>query len=272
MRTSVLIFSAGLMAMMTLGASAQTYDPGQAVQRGPFQNQVSGTRGVASGAVTNGGFETNGGAGTSTFTGWTVVDQTGGSGSWFVQTGTGSPLNGFTTPAPTEGAFAAMTDQTGPGSHVLYQDVTVPAAGGTLNFDLFIDNSASAFATPSPATLDFTVSPNQQFRMDIMNTTAGDFDVGAGVLANVFQTNPGDPLTNGGYVPVSFNLDAFAGQTVRLRFAEVDNQGFFNVGIDSVRIVAPPVAVPAFGPLGLIALILALALTAGIGLRIRAAG
>lgn len=272
MRTSVLIFSAGLMAMMTLGASAQTYDPGQAVQRGPFQNQVSGTRGVASGAVTNGGFETNGGAGTSTFTGWTVVDQTGGSGSWFVQTGTGSPLNGFTTPAPTEGAFAAMTDQGGPGSHVLYQDVTVPAAGGTLNFDLFIDNSASDFANPSPATLDFTVSPNQQFRMDIMNTTAGDFDVGAGVLANVFQTNPGDPLTNGGYVPVSFNLDAFAGQTVRLRFAEVDNQGFFNVGIDSVRIVAPPVAVPAFGPLGLIALILALALTAGIGLRIRAAG
>ena len=270
MRTTRLILSASLVALMSVSASAQTYDAGQSVQRGPFQNQTSGTRGVASGAVTNGGFETNGGAGTSTFTGWTVVDQAGGNGSWFVQTGTASPLSGFTTPTPTEGSFAAMTDQGGPGSHVLYQVVTVPTAGGALNFDLFINNQTSDFFVPSPATLDYTVSPNQQFRMDIMSTSATDFDVGAGVLANVFQTNPGDPLTNGGYVPVSFNLDAFAGQTVRLRFAEVDNQNFFNVGIDNVRIVAPPAAVPVFGPLGLIALILALALSAGIGLRMRA--
>lgn len=268
MKKNLLMLSAVLLAVMMAGVSAQTYDPGQAVQRGPFQNKVSGTRGVATGAVTNGGFETNGGAGTNTFTGWTVVDQANGSGSWFVQTGTGSPQNAFTVPAPTEGAFAAMTDQGGPGSHVLYQDVAVPAGGGTLNFDLFISNQGAVFA--SPATLDFNVSPNQQFRVDIMSTTAGDFDVGTGVLANVFQTNPSDPLTNGGYVTVSFDMGAFAGQTVRLRFAEVDNQGFFNAGIDNVRIVAPPAAIPAFGPLGLVVLVLVLALTAGIGLRMRA--
>jgi len=88
------------------------------------------------------------------------------------------------------------------------------------------------------------------------------------VLANLFQTNPGDPLTNGGYTTVSFSLDAFAGQTVRLRFAEIDNQLFFNVGIDNVRLEVPPAAVPALGPIGLLILTLALMLVAGVAVRL----
>lgn len=106
--------------------------------------------------VANGSFETNGGAGTSTLNDWTVVDQPGGSGSWFAQTGTTSPLTDVTVPAPPNGSFAAMTDQTGPGSHVLYQDIAVPAEGGTLSFELYIGNRAGDFSIPSPNTLDFT--------------------------------------------------------------------------------------------------------------------
>ncbi|HKL53171.1 MAG TPA: hypothetical protein VJ902_04375, partial [Wenzhouxiangellaceae bacterium] len=202
---------AALALLMSVNVPAQTYDVGQAVQRGPFENKVSATRGVTSGAVTNGGFEINGGSGTNSISGWTVVDQAGGSGTWYALSGTTTPDSSSTVPVPSGGTFAAMTDQTGPGSHVLYQDITVPASGGTLSFDFFINNQAPAFILPSPATLDYTSGPNQQFRADIMSTTAGDFDVGAGVLANIYQTNEGDPLTNGGYVNVSFNLGAFAG-------------------------------------------------------------
>ena len=270
MKVSALLLSAVLALMVSTDSAAQTYDPDQAVQRGPFQNQVAGARGVASGAVSNGGFEINGGSGTNSITNWTVVDQTGSNGSWYALSGTTTPDSASTVPLPPEGTFAAVVDQTGGGSHVLYQDVIVPVNGGTLNFELFLNNQAADFSVPSPASLDFTVSPNQQFRVDIMSPAAGDFDVGAGVLANVYQTNPGDPLTTGGYVPVSFNLDAFAGQNVRLRFAEVDNQFFFNVGIDNVRIVAAASAVPTLGPMSMIVLTLVLALTAVIVLRMRA--
>ena len=43
--------------------------------------------------LVNGNFETG------DLSGWTVVDQAGGAGSWYIAgNGTGSPLNGFTTP------------------------------------------------------------------------------------------------------------------------------------------------------------------------------
>ena len=106
-----------------------------------------------------------------------------------------------------------------------------------------------------------------------MSTTAGDFDVDAGVLVNIYQTNVGDPQTNGGYTNVSFDPGAFAEQTVRLRFAEVGNQLFLNAGVDNVRIAEPPAAIPVAGPFGLVLLTLLLVLAAGIiGFRVRAAG
>lgn len=195
--------------------------------------------GAGLGVVSNGGFETNGGAGTTDLTDWTLVDQAGSSGSWYAQMGTTSPTNGLTVQAPTEGSFAAMTDQSNPGSHVLFQEITVPAGGATLHFNLYLRTNASDYHVPDPATLDYTVIPNQQFRADVMDPAAGDFDVGAGVLDNIYQTLPGDPLESG-YTTVSHSLDAFAGQTIRLRFAEVDNQGFFNVGVDNVHLTGKP--------------------------------
>src|SRR5262245_47193349 len=67
--------------------------------------------GVSSAAtIVNGGFETG------DFTGWTVVNQPGGSGDWFVYSGTDSPLSHFSIAAPPEGTHAAVTDQHGPGS------------------------------------------------------------------------------------------------------------------------------------------------------------
>src|SRR6476646_6050288 len=69
--------------------------------------------------LSNGDFEVG-------FTAWTRVDQTGSNGTWAQQTGTVSPVNGFTVPASPGPTHAAMTDSQAGGSHVLYQDFVVP--------------------------------------------------------------------------------------------------------------------------------------------------
>ena len=187
--------------------------------------------------INNGGFE-------SGFAGWTRVDQTGSEGTWAQQSGSTSPVNSFAVPAPPGGSNAAMTDAQAPGSHILYQDFTVPMTLGvtTLSFDLFIRNHASAFFSPN--TLDFaTPALNQQFRVDIITTSANPFSVTVGdVLFTVYQTQPGNALVSG-YTTITADLTAlFAahpGETLRLRFAEVDNVNFFNVGVENVSLVVP---------------------------------
>lgn len=98
--------------------------------------------------LVNGSFESNGGAGTSTFTGWTTYEENLSSGAFFVQTGTDSPLNSFTVPPPPDGSFAAMSDQFGPGLRIIYQDIAIPPAGAQLTCQYFIAAQAP-FAIPS---------------------------------------------------------------------------------------------------------------------------
>src|SRR5437660_5710084 len=164
----------------------------------------------AANIVVNGGFETNGGAGTSSFAGWSVVNQANGSGSWYAQTGTLSPLTSNAVQAPPEGAFAAMTDQQSPGSHALIQSFTVPVGGPiTLSFSLYINN-ATNHPGPfvSPNSLDYTVTPNQQVRVDLLTNAAGAFDLGSAVLFNPFHTNSGDALVQP-YKTYSFDISPF---------------------------------------------------------------
>jgi hypothetical protein len=174
-------------------------------------------------------------------TSWTVVNEVGGSGNWFVQTGTTSPMSSALVPMPPSPTKAAMTDQSGPGSHVLYQDFVVPAGvtAANISFDRFRGNRSTAWVTA--ADLDKDTTPNQQARVDIITTTANPFSVApADIIVNIFQTNPGDPLIDAAYMPHTMNITAalapLAGQTVRLRFAEADNQGNFQFGIDNVQL------------------------------------
>src|SRR5512137_2353092 len=90
--------------------------------------------------IVNGGFE-------SGFASWTQADQLGSDGTFSPQTATSSPLNGFPVPAPPGGTSAAMTDSRAGGSHVLYQDFTVPngVASATVGFSLFLSNQAAFF-------------------------------------------------------------------------------------------------------------------------------
>lgn len=184
--------------------------------------------------VTNGSF-------TAGYSGWTTVNS--GSGSWFLHGG--GSVSGFAVPSPPSLPFAAMTQQSGPGSHILFQDVVLPAQlCGTpqLSFNLFIGNRAGIFY--SPPTLSQSGGRNQQFRADIMSPSAPVADVGGGVLQNVYQTMPGNPAVEG-YKLVSVPVTAAAGSTIRLRFAEVDNQSFFQAGVDNVSLQAQPdVAAP----------------------------
>jgi hypothetical protein len=149
-------------------------------------------------------------------------------------------MNGFTVPAPPQGTHAAMTDQGGPASSVLLQPFTVPPGSKvTLGFDVYVNNLDGFFPPPS---LDFTTIPNQQARVDILTAGATPFALGSSVLDNVFE-----PLSNTtAYVPETFDITSAVGGggVFQLRFAVVDNQNAFNLGIDAVSIVATSAAVP----------------------------
>ena len=182
------------------------------------------TAGVATaGNVVNGGFETG------TFSGWSTADNELGFGAWFTQSGSTSPLNGFPVSAPPEGFFQAMTDQFGPGAHVLYQNVGL-TAGDSLSFWVDYENQAGLFCTP--ATLDPFAACNQQFRVDLMKPFSDPFSVDpADLIENVFQTQVGDPVSLAPTL-VTTTTTFHKCTLVRVRVAEVDNQLFFNAGVD----------------------------------------
>ncbi|MGE3819063.1 MAG: PEP-CTERM sorting domain-containing protein [Isosphaeraceae bacterium] len=196
------------------------------------------TSGARADLVTNGGFEFG-------LSGWTREDQLGSEGSFLLQTGVSSPVNGFPVPAPPEGTRAAMTDAQGPGSHVMYQDIVIPV-GATLyylQFKLHVNNQAGVFFVPGTAGLDFaTPALNQQARVDLLRQGAGAFSVAAAdVVFNAFRTNVGDTFGNNYFDVIRVvDLTGLGGQTLRLRFAEVDNVAPFNFGVDSVSLSAVP--------------------------------
>ena len=203
---------------------------------------------VAAPLILNGGFE----AGLAS---WLTTNQLGSDGAFLPQTGTTSPVNSFTVPAPPGGVRAAMSDAQGPGSHVLYQDFVVPTGvtSATLSFALYVGNQAQEFF--APGTLDFSTALNQQARVDLLLSSSDPFSVAPGdVLLNLYQTQFGDPLV-AGYFTTAANLGgvlaAHAGQSLRLRFAEVDNLSFLNLGVDNVSLDAVS-AVPEPGSLALV--------------------
>jgi hypothetical protein len=107
-----------------------------------------------------------------------------------------------------------------------------------LSFYLYYRNRAGDFFTRN--TLDFRVFPNQQYRVDLLRPKADPFTVNPDVIrARLFRTEVGDPNR---LAPTlyTFDLTRFAGKTVRLRFAEVDNQSFFQASVDRVRVTSEP--------------------------------
>jgi hypothetical protein len=141
----------------------------------------------------------------------------------------------FAVPAPPEGNFAAVTDMSGPGRRILYRDVDLNGRE-RLRFTVFYDNDAvGKFSTPRMLRYEGR-EPNQQLRIDIIDPSAPVHAMTRdAVLATVFRTASGDPAR---IAPTTktFDLSRWAGSTIRLRFAQVDNLGPLRAGIDDVRL------------------------------------
>ena len=184
--------------------------------------------GALAATVVNGNFETG------TLAGW--VHNTTGNGAWYADSGTTAPQSGQTIYAPPEGTWAAITDQTGPGSHILYQDIVLESGQAhQLSLKAYYHNTSGSFITPN--SLEINV-PNQQYRIDVMKPTAPLRSVASSdVLLHIFRTNVGDPQQRAPF-DLSADLTQFAGQTVRLRFAGVETQSFFRAGVDAVKIMS----------------------------------
>jgi D-alanyl-D-alanine carboxypeptidase len=171
-------------------------------------------------------------------TGWQAVG--GGSGGWLVYAdghkppdpAQSDPNAPFDVPDPPQGRFAAVTDTSGPGTHILYRDLRLEGRF-TLQATVFY---AGTEPFSSPATLAHdTPEANQQYRIDLLSPSAPIDSVAKDdVLVNIFHTSPGDPARR---QPTEVRLDvsAWAGQTVRLRLATTDNQGPLRVGVDNIR-------------------------------------
>jgi hypothetical protein len=192
--------------------------------------------------ITNGNFETG------TFAGWSVVDQAGGSGSFFISNpGAPAPLSGLpTAPNGVGGAFYAVSDQTGPGTHALLQSITVtPGSTVTLSFDMFINNQDG----PSTGSaLDYTIVPTEQGRVDVLTAAAAPLSTSAVDLVDIVIGPSGPNVGNPhAYTHYIFDLTPAigAGGTFQIRFAETDNQSNFQLGVDNVSIIESPAPEPA---------------------------
>lgn len=192
--------------------------------------------------LTNGNFETG------TFAGWTVTTRAGSSGAFNIDTPgtTVSPGGQGTAGNGAGGSFYAVSSQTGPGSYSLMQGFTV-APGATsvvLSFQMFANNWASA-TTVGAQGIDHNGAANQHARVDILAGGSGAFDLGSAVLQNLYIGADAGTDPNP-YSTYSFDITSLvgAGGSFAIRFGQVDNQGFFNLGVDNVRIRAQLAAVP----------------------------
>jgi len=188
----------------------------------PETTPISG--GSCNAGLQNGNFETG------TFAPWTECDQSGSSGSFYINgNGAPSPIEGNSIPVNGAGGnWIALTDQGGPGSHVFYQQFASSACS-SVSFDFF----ACSYAPFYCCGLDYTVEPTQNYRVDILSSVGNPFDTTAEV---VLQMNFPLADTNNAWVHETFDISSLPPGTYYLRFGECDNQLFFNVGVDNVVI------------------------------------
>jgi hypothetical protein len=202
---------------------------------------VSVTGANAQQKIVNGGFETG------DFSGWTVDTFAGSFGEITISDFTMGPLSALPVSGPRTGAFYALSDQTGPGAYAISQTFTIgaPISSAILRFSLSpADRSGNV--TVGTDFDPFSSGPNQYISADLFGGAVGGFTPAVGALRNFFQggatTSLDDALP---YTDYQFDLTGLLTPgTYTLRFAEVDNQGFFNMAVDDVSLVVTPSAVP----------------------------
>ena len=200
---------------------------------------AAGARGLgAQELIVNGGFETG------DFTGWTVETQAGSSGAITVFGGMASPVSILPVPGPRTGAFYALTDQGGPGSYAISQSFTIgaPVLSAILRFSLSPANRAAANIVGPD--FDYSAAPNQHASVDLLAGAVSGFTPNPGLM-NFFSGGVVDPTGTVPYADYQFDITGLlAPGTYTLRFAEVDNQLFYQMSVDDVSLIIRTSAVP----------------------------
>jgi hypothetical protein len=190
----------------------------------------------ASQLITNGGFETG------SLSGWTVTREAGSDPSvnFFASNSTITPQSSLTTVGPESGSYYALSDGQGPGTLILSQTFTVPtgAASVVLSFGLFV-NSYGGDIVNTAAGLDFSGAANQYGVVSLLSSGASLFSTTTGVLGNFYQGTDSAATNPNQYTNYSDNITSLvgAGGTFTLRFAEVNNVSYLNMGVDNVSVV-----------------------------------
>ena len=189
------------------------------------ESGVTGTATFSDASLTNGNFETG------TLSGWATT-QSNPQYKWSAYAGTCSPISARPVAAPPQGCWAATSDENGTSYKILYQDVTVPTVGPkVLSFILYY-RSEAAF-TANTQVIDFN---QQRYRVDLVKTSAVITSLAVSdVLQTLFDTQPGAPQTKAPTL-MTFDLTAFAGQTIRLRFASMTCCFYMRASVDDVRL------------------------------------
>ena len=178
--------------------------------------------------ITNGSFETG------NFTGWTTVNAPSGWYNW--QIVTAGFNNTFVAPAaPQHGSFDAYQGiASNPGSFLLWQDIAVPAGTASLTWRHRFQLDNDTFCNgPSCGTATYAV--------EILTT--------ANALLETLTTltvGP-DSFRDTGWVQFQRSLNAYAGQTIRVRFRSTVTATYAGPGqleIDQVSLQSPSILVP----------------------------
>jgi PEP-CTERM motif len=156
--------------------------------------------------------------------------------------GLNSPLSGFATaPNPVGGSSYVITDQSGSGTYIVTQSFLVPinTRAVTFSYQLFANNQAGVTII-DPIGLNHEGAPNQHVRVDILTAGSDRFSTSAiDVVRNFYLGS--DPFGNPSpFTNYSFDITSIVqpGTSYQVRFAEVDNQGFFQLGFDNVSVSA----------------------------------
>jgi hypothetical protein len=182
--------------------------------------------------VTNGNFETGNTSGWSVST--DCAEATGGVAVIEAYTGTKAPIIYNTILAPPQGIYAAISDFNGTAtaSTALYQEIAVPSNQSVSCSLIYYYNSFGELI--SRQGLECDENNNQTARIDIMKPGSGAFDTGDGVLENLYQTEPADPMTPG-YTTLNFDLTEYAGSTIGLSIATAPSfSGVLQFMVDDV--------------------------------------
>jgi len=226
--------------------------------------------------ITNGGFEAG------SFAGWTIDNSADSAtpGGFYIGNNVSdpalmphspsTPLEEFPSVGAASGNYYAVSDDSGPGAHVLLQNFNVSPdpRNVILTFDMFVNDWNGAGALNADDVFDpnqlngmGSLIPTQFASVDLLAGTASDLTSDLGLLDNLYLGETGFSETGlpNAYQQFSFNITSFvqAGGTYRIRFGDVDNQFTINQGVDNVSIIETPMVsgvpepsaaiVPAFG-------------------------